>query len=98
MESVIFHRMESTQGVVWNPQMRYEITRMRAFKKGVIMSNYCDVAVIGAGHAGIEAALASAASIPAWPAPTTQTSTLFDIVTPFLSPKTDTLRGIFSYL
>ena len=29
-------------------------------KKGVIMSNKCDVIVVGAGHAGIEAALASA--------------------------------------
>ena len=29
-------------------------------KKGVIMSNTCDVLVVGAGHAGIEAALASA--------------------------------------
>ena len=45
--------MESMQSIVWNHTLV-------CIKKGVIMSTKCDVIVVGAGHAGIEAALASA--------------------------------------
>lgn len=45
--------MESVPCTVWNHTLV-------CIKKGVIMSNKCDVIVVGAGHAGIEAALASA--------------------------------------